>query len=319
MLQQTQVATVIPYFNRFLETFPTLADLAAAPLEQVLHLWEGLGYYRRARGLHEAARLMAERHGAKLPNDPEALHALPGFGRYTVGAVLSQAYDRRLPIIEANTQRLLSRLFARTEPPEQPAARRWLWQTAESLLPRDRTGEFNQALMDLGSLVCTPASPRCGVCPLAEKCLALAKGVQEQLPAKKPASKPIQVEEAALVIRKRDRVLLVQRPSSGRWADLWEFPHGERKPDEPIPQVVERLARELIGLDVKPGPQLLVIRHPVTKYQITLTSVECTHLRGRYRSTFYQQGRWLKPAQLADYPSSSPQRKLINAVVGSCC
>ena len=172
MLQQTQVATVIPFFKRFLETFPTLADLAAAKEEQVLRLWEGLGYYRRARDLHRAARQMVAEHGGQIPQEPAILRTLPGIGRYTVGAILSQAFDRRLPILEANSQRVLCRLFGRREDPRRGPARRWLWEMAETLLPTRRVGAFNQALMELGALVCTPAAPQCAVCPVAVLCTA---------------------------------------------------------------------------------------------------------------------------------------------------
>src|SRR5437764_9937338 len=171
MLQQTTVAAVVPYFQRFLAAFPTVTALAAADEQDVLRLWEGLGYYRRARHLHRAARLLAAR-GGSFPRDPARLRGVPGMGRYTANAVLSQAFDRRLPILEANSQRVLCRLFGRTEDPRRGPLRRWLWRAAEEVLPRKRVGEFNQALMELGALVCTPQAPRCGGCPLRTKCRA---------------------------------------------------------------------------------------------------------------------------------------------------
>jgi A/G-specific adenine glycosylase len=187
MLQQTQAATVIPYFDRFIAAFPTLEALARADEQQVLRLWEGLGYYRRARNLHQAARILAAEHGGGFPTDPTVLGCLPGLGRYTVNAVLSQAFDARLPILEANTQRVLSRLFGRREDPRLGPARAWLWQAAEELLPRRGAGELNQALMELGALVCTPTAPRCSECPLAARCAAFQQGLQEQIPARAPA------------------------------------------------------------------------------------------------------------------------------------
>src|SRR6266852_396195 len=182
MLQQTQVATVIPYFKRFLEAFPTLADLAAAEEGDVLRLWEGLGYYRRARDLHRAAQRVVADHGGRIPQEPALLASLPGIGRYTLGAILSQAFDRRLPILETNSQRVLCRLFGRRCDPRRGQARRWLWEIAESLLPARRVGAFNQALMELGALVCTPAVPRCGACPVRALCAARRLGIQDEIP-----------------------------------------------------------------------------------------------------------------------------------------
>jgi A/G-specific adenine glycosylase len=160
MLQQTQVATVIPYFRRFLEAFPSLETLAAAREQDVLRLWEGMGYYRRARDLHRAAQRVVAEYAGRLPEEPALLRTLPGIGRYTAGAILSQAFDRRLPILEANSQRVLCRLFGRRDDPRRGPGRRWLWEVAEALLPVRRVGDFNQALMELGALLCTPAAPR---------------------------------------------------------------------------------------------------------------------------------------------------------------
>src|SRR5262245_53672998 len=227
MLQQTQVATVIPYFERFLQAFPTLSTLAAADEQEVLRLWEGLGYYRRARDLHAAARQLIAADGGAFPNDPEQLRGVPGMGRYTVNAVLSQAFDRRLPILEANSQRVLCRLFGRTEDPQRAPLRGWLWRAAEEVLPRQRVGAFNQALMELGALVCTPTAPRCDECPLRTKCHARRMGLQESIPYRPAAPQTVDVQEAAIVLRQGPRVLLVQRPERGRWARMWEFPHGE--------------------------------------------------------------------------------------------
>ena len=186
MLQQTTVAAVVPYFERFLHAFPTLRDLATAPEQDVLRLWEGLGYYRRARDLHRAARQLVADGSANLPDDPEVVRELPGMGRYTLGAVLSQAFDRRLPILEANSLRVLCRLFGRADDPRRGPAQRWLWQVAEDLLPAKRVGDFNQAMMELGALVCTPAAPRCDDCPLAADCVARRLGLQAEIPAKAP-------------------------------------------------------------------------------------------------------------------------------------
>ena len=315
MLQQTQVATVIPYFERFLQAFPTLADLAAAQEQDVLRLWEGLGYYRRARDLHRAARQIVAEHGGRFPDDPALLRGLPGLGRYTCNAVLSQAFDRRLSILEANSQRVLSRLFGRAEDPRQPEARRWLWQAAEDILPARDIGTFNQALMELGALVCTPTAPHCSDCPLAARCVARQLGRQEEIPARTPAPDVTRVQEVAVVIWRGPNVLLAQRPEKGRWAGLWEFPHTPLLEGETHEDGAARLLRDLTGLQARLGPELLTIRHGITRYHITLTCFEAVHTAGEFRSDLYVQGRWLTPADLAAYPVSSPQRRLARLLI----
>jgi A/G-specific adenine glycosylase len=316
MLQQTTVAAVVPYFERFLHAFPTLPDLAAAPEQEVLRLWEGLGYYRRARDLHRAARQLAAAGDGTVPDDPEALRQLPGMGRYTLGAVLSQAFGRRLPILEANSLRVLCRLFGRTDDPRRGPAQRWLWQVAEDLLPAKRVGDFNQALMELGALVCTPAAPRCGDCPLAADCVARRLGLQDTIPAKAPPPAITDVREAAVVIRRGSEVLLVRRPeSANRWANLWEFPHGPLGEGESHEEAALRLARDLAGLAVALGPELLTLRHGVTRFRITMACFEAEWAGGEFRSDFYRQGVWVAPAMLADYPVSAPQRRLAKALV----
>ncbi|HXG11481.1 MAG TPA: A/G-specific adenine glycosylase [Gemmataceae bacterium] len=316
MLQQTQVATVIPYFQRFLQAFPTLADLAAADEQDVLRLWEGLGYYRRARDLHRAAQQVMAEHNGRFPRDPAQLARLPGMGRYTVAAVLSQAFDRRLPIVEANTQRVLCRLFGRRDDPRRGPARRWLWQIAEALLPPRRgAGEFNQALMELGALVCTPQSPRCSACPLKDHCAARRLGLQDQIPARPAPPEVIEVQEAAAVVRRGGRVLLVRRPANGRWVGLWEFPHGPLRDDETHEEAAVRLLRELTDIRAEVGPELATIRHGITRYRITLVCFEARYRAGDFCSAFYVEGRWVRPEELAVYPVSVPQRRLTRALL----
>jgi A/G-specific adenine glycosylase len=314
MLQQTQVQTVIPYFERFLTKFPTLAHLAAADEQDVLRLWEGLGYYRRARDLHRSAKRLAADHGGIFPKDPADVLPLPGFGQYTCNAVLSQAFDRRLPILEANSQRVLSRLFGWADDPRQGPARRRLWRAAERLLPRKRVGEFNQALMELGALICTPAAPACSACPLAKRCVANQVGLQEKIPAKSPAPVTVSEREIAVVLWRGEQLLLVQRPAHGRWARLWEVPHAPLRPRETPAVAAARVVRELTRLVAEPGPEILTIRHTITRFQITLLCVEARYIRGTFRSDLYAAAEWVTPADLASYPVSRPQRKLAEAL-----
>lgn len=314
MLQQTQVATVIPYYQRFLQAFPTVAALAAASEEEVLRLWEGLGYYQRARHLHRAAQQIVAEHGGCIPQEPEVFARLPGVGSYTLGAVLSQAFDCRLPILEANSQRLLSRLLGLRADPRQGPVRRWLWQRVTELLPYRGVGEFNQALMELGSLVCTPTAPRCNACPVRRACRAHQLGLQEEIPPPAPPPRWQRLEEVAVVIWRRHQVLLCRRPPQGRWAGLWEFPHGPRAGEEPA-QAAQRLAHTYTGLTVHPLAELLTLRHGVTRFRITLTCLEARYLSGQFNSPFYPEGRWLSPAELVHLPVSAPQRRLAQALL----
>ncbi len=309
MLQQTQVATVVPYFERFLAVFPTVQALAAADEQDVLRLWEGLGYYRRARDLHRAARIVAAAHLGTWPTDVETWRDLPGVGRYMLGAILSQAFDQKLPIVEANSLRVLCRLFAMRDDPRRGAGQRWLWQTAEALLPERDVGDFNQALMELGALVCTP-TPRCDKCPLAELCETRRLGLQAEIPLRVVPPEIVEVREAAVVVRRGRRVLLVQRPSVGRWANLWEFPHGPLKEGEAWEEAASRLLAELTGIDADLGDELMTVRHGVTHHRIDMRCFEAAYQAGKVRSTFYARGRWVSLEALADFPVSAPQRRL---------
>jgi A/G-specific adenine glycosylase len=314
MLQQTQVATVLPYFNRFLDALPTINALALASEQEVLRLWEGLGYYRRARDLHRAARILRTEHRGHLPRDPAVLRTLPGFGRYTVGAVLSQAFDQRLPILEANSLRVLCRLLAYREDPRRGLGQRFLWHAAQTLLPHRHAGDFNQALMELGALVCTPQAPRCRECPLAEHCETHARGLEEQIPHRAPEPVVEHVAEVAVVVRKASRLLLVQRPAEGRWAGLWEFPHTPLQDGEDHDAAAQRLLRGL-GIEAKPATELTTIRHGVTRFRITMVCLAAVYRSGRFRSAFYQACKWLTPTLLKQYPVSAPQRRLADMLV----
>ena len=317
MLQQTQVTTVIPYYNRFLARFPTVTALAAAGEQEVLRHWEGLGYYRRALNLHQAAQQLVGTHAGRLPDDPGLWRQLPGIGRYMLGAILSQAFDRRLPIVEANSVRVLCRLFGIADDPRQSATRKRLWQLAQTLLPVVRVGDFNQALMELGALVCTAAAPACNECPVFGHCAAAQQGRQDQLPLRCAAKAAEEVHEVAAVVRRGGLVLVAQRPRTGRWANLWEFPHDALRAGETHESAAVRMLDQLTGLGAEPGPELTTLRHGITRYRITLVCLEAAYRAGNFRSTHYQQGRWLKPAQLTQLPFSAPQRRLAQLLVGT--
>jgi len=313
MLQQTQVAAVIPYFERFMRAFPDIATLAQADEQAVLRLWSGLGYYSRARNLHRTAKILCAESGGLWPTDPLSASRLPGLGRYTVNAVLSQAFDVRLPILEANTRRLLCRILGERGEPRQRDVENRLWQAAESWLPRRRVGDFNQALMELGALVCKPQDPDCPRCPLKSACVARRMGLENVIP-RRAASKKIQdVRELALIIHKNDNVLLVQRPAVGRWAKMWEFPHREWPASESLEAAASLLLKSL-GMKASPGAEFETVRHGVTRYRICLCCWSAQWTEGEFWSETYAAAKWIHPSELAQYALSSPQRRLAKLV-----
>ncbi|MDW8228190.1 MAG: A/G-specific adenine glycosylase, partial [Anaerolineales bacterium] len=251
MLQQTRVEAVIPYFERWMKRFPTVADLAAAPEQDVLALWEGLGYYRRARNLHQAARIIMAKYGGQIPRELSALRRLPGVGRYTAAAIASIAYGLDVATLDGNLKRVLARLFNIEEPVDTPAGEKRLWALAEQHLPRGRAGDYNQALMDLGATLCLPRAPRCPLCPVNEFCQARALGVQESRPVRQPKKETPHYTVTAAVIRRNGRVLLAQRPSRGLLGGLWEFPGGKVEPGESLPEALRREIREELAVDIQ--------------------------------------------------------------------
>lgn len=315
MLQQTTVAAVVPYFERFIAALPDVAALAAADEQQVLKLWEGLGYYRRARHLYAAAKALVRSHKGELPDDPAVWEALPGVGQYILGAVLSQAFDRRLPIVEANSLRVLSRLFGYRGDPREGEGKVWVWSAAEAILPQKRAGDFNQSLMELGAMICTPTAPECGKCPLAANCETKRLGLQEQIPPKKKPPAITAVNEVGVVIRADEKVLLCRRPAdAGRWQNMWEVPHAPRAAEEDVSDAAVRVAKELTGFDVEPGAEVRTIKHGVTRYAITLVCIEAALAGGEFVAGAYAEAKWVTPGELAAFPVSSPQRKLMTTL-----
>jgi A/G-specific adenine glycosylase len=311
MLQQTQVTTVIPFFNKFMKRFPTVASLAAASEQEVLQYWEGLGYYRRARHLHRAAQFVMEHHQGSIPTDAELALELPGWGRYTVGAVLSQAYDARLPIVDANVARILIRLFAWQEELSSKATQTWLWQQAEQLLPSKEVGDFNQAWMELGQTTCTTGEPSCLLCPLRDLCLAHRLGMASKLPVRKARQATTAQREVALILCKGSMVLICQRKAdANRWASMWEFPTIALREGDDAVASIQAMSRELIGYDIESASLKGVITYGITRYKVELNVVQAEVAGGKLHTKSYQQTKWVKRDALADYPLSVPQRKV---------
>ncbi|HLK55425.1 MAG TPA: A/G-specific adenine glycosylase [Chthonomonadaceae bacterium] len=317
MLQQTQVATVIPFFRRFLERFPTVEVLAEAPIEEVLKYWAGLGYYARARNLHRAAQVVVTVFGGSVPNTPEAIETLPGIGRYTAGAILSIAYNVPRPLVDANVVRVLSRVFGLHGDPKSAANQAALWSLAEQLVPETAPGDFNQGLMELGALLCEPSDPKCERCPLLADCVAGNSPDPSALPELPPGRATVQVTHSAALIRNEaGQVLIVQRPLHGLWGGLWEFPRVVCASAETPQEAAVRAAREIVGLEVELGKRVGKIKHAVTHHRITLY---CFSARLRKSDAAPQQRdcaavRWEPPDALDDYAFSSPQALLRSAL-----
>lgn len=314
MLQQTTVAAVIPYFHRFLQEFPTIQALAAAPLPRVLKLWEGLGYYRRARHLHAAARIIVAKHDGRFPHDPAHARSLPGVGKYIHAAVLSQAYDLPLPIVEANSLRVLARLHAYRGDPRSTAGSRWLWDTAQTMLPHRRPGDFNQALMELGARICKP-NPDCNACPLKKHCRAFAQKLQYLIPPPKASPRIESIPEVAVVIRDDQSVLLGLLPDDApRYAGLWELPHGPIRDGESLPAAARRIAQSLTGLAIRPGSEIASITYAVTRFRYTLTALAATTRTTPKKSRHYTRLDWIPIPKLPTLAVSSPQRKILTTL-----
>lgn len=309
MLQQTRVSTVLRYFPAWMRRFPSVRALAGAKEADVLHAWQGLGYYSRARRLHGAAKAVVERHGGELPSDPQALRALPGVGPYSAGAIASIAFGLPEPIVDGNVVRVLSRAFGLRGDPEKAPLKRALWTLARELVPAKRPGDFNQALMELGATVCTPRSPICGNCPLRARCVARSRGLVEMLPELKRREAPTQLRVAAAIVRANDRVLVVQVPDdANRWAGLYTFPQVERGQKERAEDAAARAVREQTGLAVEVVQRSAVINHTITRFRITLEAfdakVEGSRTRSAGRASFVRSHR------LDDLAMPAPHRKL---------
>lgn len=304
MLQQTRVETVIPYFEKWMKLFPDVKTLANAKERDVLSAWEGLGYYTRARNLHKAAKIIASDFNGKLPRDPEALRSLPGIGPYTAGAIASIAFKMDEPALDGNIRRVLSRLYDLNEYADSAAGEKALWDLAAKNLPRGRAGDYNQALMELGSTVCLPKNPRCPLCPLMKLCKARANGTQEIRPVLKPKRTTPQHIHAAAVIVERGRVLLSQRPENGLLGGLWEFPNA-RVGEDPAGELVQAL--EAAGrLQVRRGEAVGVFRHAYSHFRVVVHAYRCRAISIPNNKAL----KWVKIADLENYPMGKVDRRI---------
>lgn len=315
MLQQTRVETVIPYYERWMARFPTLAALAAAGEQDVLQAWEGLGYYSRARNLHRAAQAVMKRFDGRLPADRAALASLPGVGRYTAGAIASIAFDQDEPALDGNIRRVYARLFNLDLPVRSAEGEQRLWALAAEHLPAGRAGDYNQALMDLGATICTPKNPACPACPLSELCQAFALGVQAERPIMQARASIPHYTVTAAVLHRNGSVLIARRPSQGLLGGLWEFPGGKLEPGESLPQGLAREIREELGAEIEVGQPIGVYRHAFTHFRITLHAFHCRLAGGEPRPIEASELRWVSPADLAQFPMGKVDRMISKELV----
>jgi A/G-specific adenine glycosylase len=316
MLQQTQVDTVIPYYHRFLKAFPSVSSLARAPLQEVLKVWENLGYYSRARNLHAAAKVIVEKFGGRIPDNLDEIKTLPGIGQYTAGAVLSIAYGKAYPAVDGNIRRILCRLLAIRKPVDNTKGQKQLFDLAASLVPAKHPGDFNQALMDLGATICKPKYPDCSHCPVAGLCQARLHDLQNILPVtmKNPAI-PYRQAAAAVIRNAKGMLLVVQRPSSGLLASLWKLPGGFVQAGEDTENSLKDSVKEELDISIRPGKQLAAVNHTYTHFRITLHAHECRLLKGTPTALGCQNWRWASLSDLKKLPMSKVDRMILAAIL----
>jgi A/G-specific adenine glycosylase len=312
MLQQTRVETAIAYYRRFLDAFPTVGDLARARVDRVLKLWEGLGYYTRARHLHAAAKRIVTDHKGQFPETAAEWQALPGVGRYTAGAIASIAFDQRVPVLDGNVKRVLARLFHVTDAIDTSATIKKLWELAESLVPPGKPGEFNQALMELGATLCAPTRPQCAWCPLAGACEARRLGREAKVPVRRPKGPIPHYAIAAACIVRNGRYLMGKRAPRGLLGGLWEFPGGKVEDGETGQEAVAREAKEELAVNVTVGRHLACVDHAYSHFKVTIHLYACRiRGRGEPKSLYHSELKWIPRTGLHRYAFPAATNRLL--------
>jgi A/G-specific adenine glycosylase len=312
MLQQTQVDTASGFYDRFFTRFPTVQALATAPLRDVLKAWENMGYYARARNLHKAAKEIVGRFDGGLPQALEELESLPGIGPYTARAVGSIAFDRPVPAVDANVKRVVARLEGIGEPIDQTATKRRIETVAAHLVPEKGAGHFNQALMDLGSTICTPTDPTCAACPLQPECRASRKGTQSAIPVTRKR-KPIPHRQmtGAVLLSSNGNLLLTQRPVDGFLGGLWKLPGGEKQRGESLTTALSRSVREEVGVEIRPGKKLGTVEAVYSHFRVTLHLDRATIVSGSPRKLTCHGFKWTLPDSLNELAFSKADRQAV--------
>jgi A/G-specific adenine glycosylase len=316
MLQQTRVKTVIPYYERWMQRFPNLVALAQADLQDVLHAWEGLGYYNRARNLHRTAQIVVDEYVGELPMTAERLRQLPGIGRYTAGAIAAFAFGQDEAALDGNIRRVLARYFDIDLPERSTAGERRLWKLAQAHLPGGRAADYNQALMDLGATICTPRAPDCDTCPLQAGCSARRLNRQAERPVRATRRQTPHYTVTAAVLRQGEQVLIARRPEEGLLGGLWEFPGGKVREGETLPAGLRREIREELDVDIQVGSLVGRYEHAFTHFRITLHAFECQFSIGaELRVLEHTALAWVKPDALMKYPMGKVDRQIARRLV----
>lgn len=311
MLQQTRVDQATPYYERFIDHFPTVYDLAEADQQEVLKVWEGLGYYSRARHLHAAAKLVVDEFDGKVPDTWKEINKLKGVGPYTAAAVLSIAYQKKHAVVDGNVIRVLSRYYGIEDDVRSTKTKNAIQEYADDLIPEDRPGDFNQALMELGATVCTPSNPECEACPLAAECVAYKTTKTNEIPYKSPSKKrPHHQIGVGIIFNEDEEVLIALRQEDAMLGGLWEFPGGKKEDDEEMEATVKRELKEELGVKVSIRKPFMKLDHAYSHFKITMHAYLCDLESGIPKPNSSQEVRWISIDELEDYPFPKANRKL---------
>lgn len=315
MLQQTRVDTVIPYYHRFLEKFPTVYDLAEADQQKVLKVWEGLGYYSRGRNLHQAAKMVVEKFDGELPSTYEEITSLKGIGPYTASAILSIAFQKKYAVVDGNVIRVLSRFYGIEDDIRKSATKKTIQTFADELIPENHPGDFNQAVMELGATVCTPKNPECTVCPVSPECVAANSAQTDVIPYKSQAKKiPHHQIAVGLILNQTNELLIALRPNDSMLGGLWEFPGGKKENGETLQETVTRELKEELGVDVEVFSKFQELKHAYSHFKITLHAFWCRILNGTPQPRSSQEIKWVSLDKIDKYPFPKANKTLIEGL-----
>lgn len=314
MLQQTQMDRVVEYFNRWIRRFPDITSITRAKEEEILKLWEGLGYYSRAKNIMKSARILTDDFNGQIPEDHEKLLQLPGIGKYTAGAIMSIAFNENYPLVDANVERVFARIYNLDRPVKEKETQAFIWQKARELVPSGRARKFNQAIMELGALVCIARNPRCMICPVRPECKAHRLGLTAKRPVLTQPPKTVFIEMATGILEHRGKLLIQKRKPQGVWANLWEFPGGRLESGETPEMALVREFKEETNLSIGNLKKITTVFHSYTIYRVTLHCFFCSLTGGRSVPVLHtaQEYRWVHPYELAAFPFPAGHRKLLD-------